>query len=185
MSHDASNHQATTDQQTAAVPSLRRPEPAKLSNCGVKLGSKLPPRARSGSSMGSTSGWPIRACQMWPHQRSPTSNHTSAASERIVLPLCVPFVGPSHLARVQTASPICSGLAPGCRPWGPSRLLTWQHPPPAPCSPGSPGGDWPRFRPFQPLQVCSASNEAWLGDAGVVVKRPDRGSLVDGPVRPA
>ena len=55
LTHHASNHQATTDQQTAAVPSLRSPQSAKLSNCGCQLGSKLPPRTRSGSSMGPTS----------------------------------------------------------------------------------------------------------------------------------
>ena len=153
------------------MPSLRCPQPAKLSNCGCQLGSKLPPRTRSGSSRGPTplAGPSEHArCGRIDGAQRPTT-HLQPAPERIVLPLCVPFVGPSHLARVQTASPICSALArnrlgpPGCRPWGPSSLLTWQHPPPAPGPQGSLGGDWPRFRPFQPLQVCSASDEgAWM-----------------------
>ena len=82
LSHHASNHQ-TTDHQTAAVPSLRCPPPARLSNCGCQLGSELPLSAQSGSAMGPTGpGQPITACQMWQHQRSPTSNHSPAAFQR-------------------------------------------------------------------------------------------------------
>ncbi len=169
---DSPREQSPSNNRSADCRGAQSPKPTvrQIVKLWVSIGLEAAPEDAEWFVHGSHfSGWPIRACQMWSHRRSPTSNHTPAAPERIVLLLCVPFVGLSHLARVQTASPICSALArnrlglPGCRPWGPSRLLTWQHPPPAPCPQGSLGGDWPRFRPFQPLQVCSASDEgAWM-----------------------
>jgi hypothetical protein len=129
-------------------------------------------------------GWPITACQMWQHRRSPTFQPHACSppagicqSFRHCSPALLCRLSPHLISlvckppRQSAADGVETGL--GCLvvvDGAPSRLLTWQHPLPALSRRGSLGVDWPRFRPLPgPQPAAPALNwkaRACFDDAG-------------------